>query len=75
MQWKWGYDYLKGDGEGISFLSNLSPPRSQMGAPGLALTEKRGPNYLIEVDNEVVVPIHKKIRMVLTANDVIQRLV
>ena len=71
MQWKWGYDYLKGEGEGISFLSNLSTPRAQVGAPGLAPTEKRGANYLIEVDNEVVVPVHKKIRMVLTANDVI----
>jgi cytochrome c oxidase subunit 2 len=71
MQWKWGYDYLKGEGEGISFLSNLSTPRSQVGAPGLAPTEKRGENYLIEVDNEVVVPVDKKVRIVLTANDVI----
>ncbi len=71
MQWKWGYDYLKGDGEGISFLSNLSTPRSQVGAPGFEPTEKRGDNYLMEVDNEVVVPVHKKIRMVTTANDVI----
>ncbi len=71
MQWKWGYDYLKGEGEGISFLSNLSTPRSQIGAPGLAPTEKRGANYLIEVDNEMVVPVNKKIRMVLTASDVI----
>lgn len=71
MQWKWGYDYLKGEGEGISFLSNLSTPRSQVGEPGVAPTEKRGENYLLEVDNEVVVPVNKKIRMVLTANDVI----
>jgi cytochrome c oxidase subunit 2 len=71
MQWKWGYDYLKGDGEGISFLSNLSTPRSQVGAPGFEPTEKRGDNYLMEVDNEVVVPVNKKIRMVTTANDVI----
>lgn len=71
MQWKWGYDYLKGDGEGISFLSNLSTPRAQVGSPGVAPTEKRGDNYLIEVDNELVVPVNKKIRMVLTANDVI----
>ena len=71
MQWKWGYDYLKGEGEGISFLSNLSTPRSQVGSPGVAPTEKRGENYLIEVDNEVVVPVDKKIRIVLTANDVI----
>jgi cytochrome c oxidase subunit 2 len=34
MQWKWGYDYLKGEGEGISFLSNLSTPRAQVGEPG-----------------------------------------
>ena len=30
MQWKWGYDYLKGDGEGISFLSNLATPQEQI---------------------------------------------
>ena len=71
MQWRWGYDYLKGEGEGISFLSSLSTPRSQIGSPGVAPTQPRGENYLIEVDNEVVVPVNKKIRMVLTANDVI----
>ena len=71
MQWKWGYDYLKGEGEGISFLSNLSTPRSQVGAPGVAPTEARTENYLMEVDNEVVVPVNKKVRLVLTANDVI----
>ncbi len=71
MQWKWGYDYIKGDGEGISFLSTLSTPRSQVGSPGVAPTEARGVNYLIEVDNPVVVPVNKKVRIVLTANDVI----
>lgn len=71
MQWKWGYDYLKGEGEGISFLSNLATPREQVGAPGLAPTQARGVNYLIEVDHELVVPVNKKVRMVLTANDVI----
>jgi cytochrome c oxidase subunit 2 len=71
MQWKWGYDYLKGEGEGISFLSNLSTPRSQVGSPGVAPTEKRTENYLLEVDNEMVVPVNKKVRLVLTANDVI----
>lgn len=71
MQWKWGYDYLKGEGEGISFLSTLATPRSQVGAPGVAPTEARGLNYLIEVDNEVVVPVNKKIRIITTANDVI----
>ena len=71
MQWKWGYDYLKGEGEGISFLSNLATPRSQIGEPGVPATEKRGENYLLEVDNEMVVPVGKKVRMVFTANDVI----
>jgi len=71
MQWRWGYDYLKGEGEGISFLSNLSTPRAQIGEPGVAPTEARGENYLLEVDNPVVVPVNKKVRLVLTANDVI----
>jgi len=71
MQWKWGYDYLNGEGKGISFLSNLATPRAQVGSPGVAPTESRGENYLLEVDNEVVVPVNKKIRVVLTANDVI----
>lgn len=66
MQWKWGYDYLKGDGEGIAFLSALSTPRDQIhnGAP-------KGENYLLEVDHPLVVPVNKKIRIVTTANDVI----
>ena len=67
MQWKWGYDYLKGDGEGISFLSALSTPREQIVDP----TKTKSDNYLIEVDNPVVVPVNKKIRIVTTANDVI----
>ncbi len=71
MQWKWGYDYLKGEGQGISFLSNLATPRTQVGAPGVAPTQARSDNYLIEVDQPVVVPVNKKIRLVLTANDVI----
>jgi cytochrome c oxidase subunit 2 len=71
MQWKWGYDYLKGEGEGISFLANLSTPREQVGEPGKQFEGARGENYLMEVDNEVVVPVNKKIRIVTTANDVI----
>jgi cytochrome c oxidase subunit II len=67
MQWKWGYDYLKGEGEGISFLQALSTPREQVVNPQLVKNE----NYLIEVDNPMVVPVGKKVRLVLTANDVI----
>ncbi len=65
-QWKWGYDYLDGEGQGISFLSNLSTPKAQM-----AGTEPKGDNYLIEVDNPMVVPVDTKVRVVTTANDVI----
>ncbi len=66
MQWKWGYDYLKGDGEGIAYLSALSTPRDQI--QNLA---PKGDNYLLEVDHPLVVPVNKKIRIVTTANDVI----
>ncbi len=67
MQWKWGYDYLKGEGQGISFLSALSTPREQIVDP----TKVKDDNYLLEVDNPVVVPVNKKIRIITTANDVI----
>ena len=65
-QWKWGYDYIKGEGEGISFYSSMSTPRDQI--EGAA---DKGVNYLLEVDNEVVVPMGKKVRMLITADDVI----
>ncbi len=65
-QWKWGYDYLKGQGEGVHFVSALSTPREQI--EGKA---PKGPNYLLEVDKPLVVPVGKKIRILTTANDVI----
>jgi len=65
-QWKWGYDYLRGEGEGISFVSTLSTPREQI--EGRA---PKGEHYLLEVDNEMVVPIGKKVRIITTAADVI----
>jgi cytochrome c oxidase subunit 2 len=69
-QWMWGYDYLKGEGEGISFLSRLATPRTQIDGNDVA-ARKANPTYLIEVDNEVVVPVNKKVRVITTANDVI----
>jgi cytochrome c oxidase subunit 2 len=66
MQWRWAYDYLKGDGEGIAFLSTLSTPREQ-----IMNTAAKGEAYLLEVDNALVVPVNKKIRIITTANDVI----
>ena len=66
-QWKWGYDYLQ---EGISFYSNLSTPRNQIEDYDRKGT-KKNEHYLIEVDNPVVVPVGKKVRIITTANDVI----
>jgi cytochrome c oxidase subunit 2 len=62
-QWKWKYDYLEDD---ISFFSVLTTPREQIMG-----TEEKGENYLLEVDNPIVVPINKKIRFLITSNDVI----
>jgi cytochrome c oxidase subunit 2 len=65
-QWKWGYDYIRGEGEGISFLSQLNTPRAQIEG-----TEAKSPTYLLDVTEPLVVPVDKKIRIITTANDVI----
>jgi cytochrome c oxidase subunit II len=70
-QWFWGYDYLKGEGEGISFVSRLSTPREQIDGDAKRAEREKNNTYLIEVDNEVVVPVNKKVRVITTANDVI----
>ena len=62
-QWKWGYDYLQ---DGFGFYSNLSTPLAQ-----IENREQKGPNYLLEVDHPMVVPIGAKVRLVITAGDVI----
>ncbi|HRN76806.1 cytochrome c oxidase subunit II [Ottowia sp.] len=66
-QWKWGYDYLNGEGEGISFLSTLDPSHRAMSNAG----KPEGDNYLLKVDNPLVVPVGKKVRVITTANDVV----
>ncbi len=67
-QWKWGYDYLKGEGEGIGFLSTLDASHRVMSDSGKPPATD---DYLLKVDNPLVVPVDKKIRIILTANDVI----
>jgi cytochrome c oxidase subunit 2 len=66
-QWKWGYDYLKGEGEGIKFLSTLDLNQRVMSDEG----KPQGDNYLLKVDNALVVPVDRKIRIITTASDVI----
>lgn len=62
-QWKWHYEYID---ENIKYFSNLSTPLAQ-----IHNEEPKGEHYLLEVDNPLVVPINKKIRFLVTANDVI----
>lgn len=62
-QWKWAYDYLDQD---VKFVSTLSTPEAQ-----IKNEEEKGENYLLEVDNPMVVPVGKKIKILLTAADVI----
>jgi cytochrome c oxidase subunit 2 len=65
-QWKWGYEYVDGPAKGVSFLSNLSTPVAQ-----IENREPKGVFYLMEVDNPLVVPVGKKVRLQVTAGDVI----
>lgn len=67
MQWKWGYDYLNGEGAGIGFVSTLDTAQRQMSDSG----RPSGDDYLLKVDHPMVVPVDKKIRIITTATDVI----
>lgn len=62
-QWKWQYEYL---GEDVSFFSNLSTPIEQ-----IHNVRNKNPNYLLEVDEPLVLPVGKKVRFLVTAADVI----
>lgn len=68
MQWKWRYEYLDDD---IKFNSNLAPSISRAMNGELDEKEKKDPNYLLDVDNPLVLPIHKKVRFLMTSTDVI----
>jgi cytochrome c oxidase subunit 2 len=66
-QWKWGYDYLKGEGEGINFFSTLDNAQRVMSDAG----QPAGDDYLLKVDHPLVVPVDRKVRIITTATDVI----
>ena len=68
-QWKWQYNYRDAD---LSFFSNLSESSNearQLGADASLLT--KADNYLLDVDKPIVVPVNKKVRLLLTSNDVL----
>jgi cytochrome c oxidase subunit II len=66
-QWKWGYDYVKGEGEGLGFISTLDTAQRDLSEENKAA----GNDYLLKVDHPLVVPVDKKIRIITTADDVI----
>lgn len=67
-QWRWQYEYMDGDAKGIKFVSNLSTPKEQTekGFQGVKDAE-----YLLEVDNRLVLPVGEKVRVLMTATDVL----
>lgn len=65
-QWKWKYEYLNENGDNVSFFSNLRTPQSEV-----YNSEEKGEHYLLEVDEPVVIPVDTKVRLLVTANDVI----
>jgi cytochrome c oxidase subunit 2 len=66
-QWKWHYKYFDQD---IEFYSVLSTPREQYENQS-GTSAVKGENYLLEVDNHLVIPVNKKIRFLITSDDVI----
>ncbi|MCK0162636.1 cytochrome c oxidase subunit II [Marinobacter sp. S6332] len=62
-QWKWQYEYINED---FGYFSNLTTPKDQINN-----RQAKGENYLLEVDNPMIIPVGKKVRFLLTANDVI----
>ncbi|RUM53900.1 MAG: cytochrome c oxidase subunit II [Methylococcus sp.] len=62
-QWKWHYQYLEAD---IGYYSKLATPKAQINN-----LEPKGEHYLLEVDNPLVLPTNKKVRFLMTSNDVI----
>ena len=65
-QWKWRYEYLDDSGAPVAFFSNLSTSQE-----AIYNTEDKGQNYLLEVDEPLVIPVDTKVRFLITANDVI----
>ena len=65
-QWKWRYEYLEESGEPVAFFSNLATSQEE-----IYNTDKKGDNYLLEVDEPLVIPTNTKVRFLITANDVI----
>lgn len=72
IQWKWKYDYVDGDAAGVSFVSSLHPKHNEARMLDAKVDLSQfGDDYLLDVDNPLVIPTGKKVRFLLTAADVI----
>lgn len=67
-QWMWEYEYL---GEDVSFISRLDSESNRVRQSGITPSHEEHPNYLLDVDNALVLPVDTKVRFVITADDVI----
>jgi len=67
-QWRWQYEYMDGDAKGIKFVSNLSTPKEQTDKGFKGVKDDK---YLLEVDNRLVLPVGEKVRVLMTATDVL----
>ena len=67
-QWMWKYEYL---GEDVAFTSRLDRKSDELRQSGRTVTQADHPNYLLDVDNALVLPVDTKVRFVITADDVI----
>ena len=65
-QWRWQYEYLDGEAQGIKFVSNLTTTEDQQ-----KNAAEKSENYLLEVDNHLVLPVGEKVRILMTASDVL----
>jgi cytochrome c oxidase subunit 2 len=67
-QWKWQYEYLE---SGVSFFSTLSRDSDAARQLSSGVDPNTIENYLLDVDNRLVVPVGTKVRLLITAQDVI----
>jgi len=70
-QWKWQYEYMDGAAEGVKFFSSLDKASNEARQLGSGADVSKVANYLLDVDNSLVIPTGKKVRFLITSNDVI----
>lgn len=70
-QWKWNYEYIDGPAQGVNFFSNLSSTHNEVRQLDSGKNPVEIDNYLLDVDNRLVLPVGKKVRFLVTSNDVI----